>query len=132
METDSHFRKSERLNNKRMIHQLFRQGRSFYVKPIKVFYYHTKEGNAREPVQVLISVSKKHFKRAVRRNHVKRIIREAYRLNKYMLHNVFDEDEGTLIIGLVYTGTSMPSGDDVQKKIIRVFKRLKWEIRQQE
>ena len=76
--------KKERLNSKTLIERLFLGGsKSFPAFPLRVVYMSV------EPVEedmaaasILISVPKKRFKRAVKRNLVKRQVREAYRKNK--------------------------------------------------
>jgi len=75
------FRKEERLNKEIWIQELFTKGSSFHLYPFKVLFL--PHPDSQYPVnQVLISVSKRNFKRAVDRNLIKRRIREAYRLNK--------------------------------------------------
>ena len=77
-------RKSERLDKKKVIEKMFAGGsRSFSVFPLRVVYLPVEELEA--PVSILVSVSKRRFKRAVKRNRVKRQIREAYRMNKHGL-----------------------------------------------
>ena len=69
-------RKSERLDRKKVIEKMFAGGsRSFSVFPLRVVYLPVEELEA--PVSILVSVSKRRFKRAVKRNRVKRQIREA-------------------------------------------------------
>ena len=77
------FRKAERLCSKKRIEELFSNGRSLSAYPLRAIYEVHDQDLA--PVQVLISVSKRHFKYAVDRNRLKRCIREAYRLNKHIL-----------------------------------------------
>lgn len=77
-------RKPERLDKKKIIEKMFAGGsRSFSMYPLRVVYLPVEEQDAQ--VSILVSVSKRHFKRAVKRNRVKRQIREAYRLNKHLL-----------------------------------------------
>ena len=77
--------KAERLNSKILIGKMFEGGvsKSFSIFPIRVVYMPVEQGET--PASILISVSKRRFKRAVKRNRVKRQIREAYRKNKYLL-----------------------------------------------
>ena len=73
------------------------------------------------PAQVLISVSKKYFKKAVDRNRLKRQIREAYRLNKYILH-----PEGKTIVavlGIIYIGKEKNTFTIIRKKLISGLER---------
>ena len=76
------FPKSERLCSRKAIEALFAGGnRAFSAFPLRVVYKVTDEPRT----QVLISVSKRHFKHAVDRNRAKRQIREAWRLNRNIL-----------------------------------------------
>ena len=90
--------------------------------------FHSEPDSA--PVQVLITVSKKHIKKASKRNEVKRKVREAYRLNKHLLTDVSTEAGSSLAIALIYTEHTVPESKDVRKKIIRVLQRLNTEISQ--
>ena len=75
------FKKEERLCNKKLIDKLFHNGSSFLCYPYRVSWLAVAEV-VEFPVQVLIAVPKKRYKRAIDRNLLKRRIREAYRLNK--------------------------------------------------
>ncbi|MBR0243080.1 MAG: ribonuclease P protein component [Bacteroidaceae bacterium] len=80
MNTVHSFPKSERLCSRKAIEALFASGnRSFTAFPLRVVYRQAEE------TQLLISVSKRHFKHAVDRNRAKRQIREAWRLNRDIL-----------------------------------------------
>lgn len=75
------FPKSEHLCGEIRVAKLYTEGNAFIAYPIRVVCNITDEKtNAR--VKVLISVPKKRFKHAVDRNRIKRMLREAYRLNK--------------------------------------------------
>jgi ribonuclease P protein component len=80
------FSKAERLNSKKIIDKLFEKGsektNSVFLYPFRVVYL-SDEPEKVEPISIIISVSKRSFKKAVDRNLVKRRIREAYRLNKH-------------------------------------------------
>lgn len=80
--------KKERLNSRILIEKLFSGGsKSLPVFPLRIVYM-AVEGEHLPDVSLLISVPKKRFKRAVKRNRVKRQIREAYRKNKQILADV--------------------------------------------
>ncbi len=85
--------KKERLCSKRLLDQLFlKQAFSKKVWPIKARYQVVDKASGDDaPVVMLVSVSKRHFKRAVKRNRVKRQLREAYRLHKQQLVEMVDE-----------------------------------------
>lgn len=94
-------RKSERLNKKKVIDSMFSgNARSFAVFPLRVVYLPVEELEA--PVSILVSVSKRRFKRAVKRNRVKRQIREAYRLNQQMLTDALAVRGERLAIAFIY------------------------------
>ncbi len=84
--------------------------------------------NADKPsVEVLLSVPKKNFKRAVYRNLLKRRIKEAYRLNKSILTTSPSLKNTRILLALVYTATSMSSFAVIQEKIILILQRLSME-----
>ena len=87
------FGKKEKLVSKKTIDALFSGGnsRSMSAYPLRVVFMRKERNETEEPAQVMISVSKRHFKRAVKRNRVKRQIREAYRLNKHLLHEALEQ-----------------------------------------
>lgn len=76
--------KTERLSSRVAIDNLFNSGNSFYSKPFEIYFLETKDSLA--PAQVVISVPKRLYKRAVDRNRVKRLFREVYRKNKAYLY----------------------------------------------
>ncbi len=119
------FGKNERLHSKKLIAQLFKEGKSFFKYPFKIVYLETGHADT-APVTVLISVSRKKFKRAVDRNRVKRLIREAYRKNKYILYESEKLNfQKSLLIGLIYTGKTIMSYNEIEKKIILILRHLK-------
>ena len=80
--------KQERIKSSKLIDELFSGGKSQSMAafPLRVVWS-IKEQDTPLTTQILVSVSKRHFKRAVKRNRVKRQIREAYRLNKEILYH---------------------------------------------
>lgn len=102
--------KSERLDKKKVIDKMFSGGaRSFSVFPLRVVYLPVEELEA--PVSILVSVSKRRFKRAVKRNRVKRQIREAYRKNKHGLLRVLRGGRQLAVLSLSFRPVSGFGGD---------------------
>jgi ribonuclease P protein component len=118
------FSKEERLHSKKIIKELFDKGSSFFLYPYKVAYLIR---NPAEPQnQVLVSVSSKKFPKAVVRNKIKRLTREAYRLNKSIFP--FPNPNISLIIGFVYLGKEQYPFSFVQNKLIKALNRLVKEV----
>ena len=110
--------KVERLDKKKIIEKMFAGGsRSFSVFPLRVVYLPVEELEA--DASILISVSKRRFKRAVKRNRVKRQIREAYRVNKHELLNILVERKCRLAIAFIH-----PSDQLVESSIIEDRMRI--------
>ena len=74
--------KEERLCSRKALEKLFEgSNKSIMAYPIRVVFQKTEETG----IRIMVSVSKRFFKRAVKRNRIKRQLREAYRLNKHLL-----------------------------------------------
>lgn len=117
------FGKQERLRSKKQIARLFKEGRSFYRYPFRVSFLKEKTDDPSLP-QVLIAVSKKNFKKAVDRNKIKRLIREAYRKNKQPLAEYCTAKSVSVMFGLIYTGKTILSYAEIEKKIILILHHL--------
>ena len=132
MYTRQTFAKVERLCNKSLIDKLFTRGRSFFQYPFKVVFVHVDANDkfsGEYPAKVLISVSKRHFKKAVDRNRIKRLVRESYRKNKVLLYNELEKSDLKLTIGILFTGKTIPTYHETEKKIINIIHRLILELK---
>ena len=78
------FNKSERLNNKATINNLFEKGKSIVLSPFRLVW--TEDKNKDTIVQTLILVPKRNISLATKRNVLKRRINEVFRLNKRKLY----------------------------------------------
>ncbi len=116
--------KAERLHGHNAISALFASGKSFYLHPFKVVFVDRKAEEGSPEVRVLISVSKKKFKNAVDRNRIKRLIREAWRLNKQPIIDPSSSGYRRIDMALIYTGQQKPEFILIQKKIKAIIKRL--------
>lgn len=114
------FSKSERLSSKVAIDTLFETGRSFHSIPFKIFWLETNEGSS--PAQIVISVPKRSFKRAVDRNKIKRLIREGYRKNKDAFYEKLENKKVHLMF--IFTSKTIPEYAEIEEKIIVALKCL--------
>ena len=119
------FKKEERLCSKRLLEKLFHNGSSFLLYPYRIVWLAEKLP-AEVPVQVVISVPKRRFKKAVDRNLIKRRIREIYRLNKSeQLYSYFSGSEIQLLLGIHFVGKDIPDYAFMDKKLKLAFEQLK-------
>jgi ribonuclease P protein component len=118
------FPKTERLSHRKDVDRLFSEGLSFSLSPFKV-YYLRDSSDMEIPVKVLVTVPRKKFKRAVDRNRLRRMIREAYRLNRSLLMEKAATIPGCLHVGFVYSGTRIDIPyRDIEQPVMRCLKRL--------
>ena len=115
--------KKERLKSRKKIEMLFESGQRFTIAPFLVYYRLHKEVKL-PTLQVGVSASKKNFKRAVDRNRVKRIIREAYRLQNQALKENIKSHSNSLDLFIIYTGKNIPEYNEVSEKLKPVLKKL--------
>ncbi len=100
------FSKEERLSHKSEIDALFNEGLSFTLGAFRVFHLLRPPAPKGIPIKILVAVPRKKFRRAVDRNRLRRMIREAYRLNKHLLTEKMETIPGILHLGFVYIADS--------------------------
>jgi ribonuclease P protein component len=114
------FPKEERLRSRRVMARLFDRNAkdvfSFLVYPYRIVLLEEEDTEACFP-EILISVPKRIFKKAVHRNKIKRLTREAYRIQK-------KEFSKKLYIGLLYVGKELTTFEDAKKSLHKVLSKL--------
>ena len=108
------FRKEEKIVGENRIDSLFIEGKSFVAFPLRVVYLKT-ELSLSSPLSVLVSVPKKRIKSAVKRNRIKRQVREAYRLNKHYLEAVTESIDHHLDIAFVFVREELMEYSIIEK-----------------
>lgn len=117
------FTKEERVTGKRRIETLFAQGNSFMAYPFRVIYLE----RVLYPLtlaSILITVPKKRVRSAVQRNRVKRLAREAYRLNKHILNPIALREDKGIDIAFVYVKEGIADFTIVEKGVRKALNTL--------
>jgi ribonuclease P protein component len=120
------FPKKERLSSKKVIQELFQKGSSFTLYPFKVIYLFS-DAPVEEYPQVMFTVPKRNFKKAHDRNLIRRRCKEAYRLNKHLIHsNITSPKPGLFIaaVAFIYTGKEIFLYWPIEKKLSLALQRL--------
>lgn len=115
------YNKEEKLKKKKLITQLFNDGKSLSVFPIKLVYLET-EHDGPYKVHAGVSVAKRNFKKAVDRNHIKRLLREVYRKNKYLIYQ--SEHTKKHIIMFIYLGKKEMDYHLLEQKMITLLHKF--------
>jgi len=113
----------EHLKSRKSIALLINSGLSFSKFPIKVRWTIAQQHQA-APVVCTFSVPKRNFKKAVHRNYIKRIMREAYRLNKQQLFDCLIEKNVKIQVLFIFIGNEVPTYQQVESKIILTLQSL--------
>ena len=116
------FKKAEKLKSRKTIEQLFKEGKSFSIFPFRVLF--SFNDAAVNPLQTGFAVSSKHFKKAVDRNRIKRLMREAYRLQKNDLQNQVKHQQKKLAVFFIYVGNELPEYQFIFDKMGNILNRL--------
>ncbi|MGB0777447.1 MAG: ribonuclease P protein component [Flavobacteriaceae bacterium] len=115
------FKAYERLKSKKKIQELFTSGRVIKSFPFKLVYTPLDQGQEEHQIQLAVSVSKRLFKNAVDRNRQKRLIKEAYRLQKPALYLELKNSYACMIIYLSKEELSFDQSQKAMKKLLTKF-----------
>ncbi len=103
------FPKKERLKSKKLLEQVFEEGKSIKRFPLKLIYLKTPLPEA-VSFQAAMAVPKKRVRLAVKRNRIKRLMREAYRLQKGV---IFNKAVGNFALLFLYLGKESPEYQEI-------------------
>lgn len=121
--------KSERLHGRNAVDELFQKAKrsSMAVFPLRAVFAVdcAEEGSGEQGVRILVSVSKKHFKRAVKRNRCKRQVREAYRRQKHALQQTVRElPVRSLSVAFIWLADELRPTEEVERSMATLLARI--------
>jgi ribonuclease P protein component len=117
------FCKEERLCNRRHIFLLQKEASVFYSYPFTIKWMELTNGQESN-VRILPAVAKRNFRKAVDRNRIKHIIREAYRLNKELFVNQVQSLNKNIVIMFLYTGKNIVTYQEAETKIVLILQKI--------
>lgn len=118
------FNKKEKLKSEKLIAQLFAEGQTIAVYPLRLVYLPTLYDDGTK-IKAGVSVSKRNFKNAVDRNRIKRLMREAYRLQKGAWFYNFSASYAFMFL---YTGKDGTDFETVNLKMSNLLEKFIKEI----
>jgi ribonuclease P protein component len=114
------YSKQDKLKSKKIIEQLFTEGKTLTTYPLRLVYLKiTFDDNS--VLKTSVSVSKRLHKTAVARNRIKRLLREAYRLNKPLYFNNSSASYAFMILYLSKDGTTFDTLNKSMKLLLQKF-----------
>jgi ribonuclease P protein component len=116
------FYRGEHLKKKNRIDQLFREGTRKKFFPLVLLHHPYSPEDEFPYHQILISVPKKHFRKSVVRNKVKRRIREAYRKHKASLYN--NLQGFPFLLGYVYLSKTVATYAEIEESVVSSMRYL--------
>ena len=111
--------KSERLCSLGALRRLFDEGRSGFVYPFR--YTYLTEESTSPSIEVLFSVPKRNYKRANKRNLLKRRMREAYRLNNSELKSLCQSRGVAFDIAFIYSSKEVLPSNTIAHAITKIL-----------
>jgi ribonuclease P protein component len=119
--------KEERMKSRKQIEHLFNEGEKFSVHPFRIFYsvssLHSTH-NSQLTTCFGIGVSSRNFKKAVDRNRIKRLGREAWRTQNKALKEKLKTSGKQLNVFFIYTAKELPDFKTVNEKVVLALKKL--------
>ena len=119
--------KKERIAGKRLVETLFKGGvsRSMSCYPLRAVYALVPMADDGSSAKMMVSVPKRHFKRAVKRNRVKRQVREAYRKQKHLLYRTMDNHpDQTLAVAFIWLSDQLFDSRHIDERVGMLLTRI--------
>lgn len=117
--------KEEKLKSRKLVDDLFATGKSLGVFPLRVYYKFLPAAAEEAGVLIGVTVSRKYFRRAVDRNRIKRLLREAYRLQKEELVTMAKEKNTKGLVFFIYVDKVLPAYAAIYESMNKALSALK-------
>jgi ribonuclease P protein component len=124
--------KNEKLKSRKQIDDLFATGKSVSVFPVRVSYKFSPAMEEESILQIGVTASRRNFKRAVDRNRAKRLLREAYRLQKTALVQLMNERKLKGYAFFMYTDKQKPNYTPIFEAMTKCLELLQRKAAQYE
>ena len=116
--------KAERIHSRLVVESLFSsRNSSIAVYPLRIVWT-IDESDVASPASILVSVPKKRMHNAVDRNRMKRMVREAYRLNKQILLSRLEGSGRHVDIAFICIADNVPTSSQVSKSVVKALARI--------
>lgn len=116
------YNKKEKLKSRKRLEALFTAGTTFIVFPLKVFYQEVEVQDS--ILKTGVGTSRKNFRKAVERNRIKRLLREAYRIEKPGLLNYLQQNKKQIALFFLYIDKSLPEYNLLKEKMQQAIEKL--------
>ncbi len=118
------FGRNYSLKSQKEINAIFDHGKQITSYPFIVFYIEEELSKQETPFKIVFSAPKRTFRKAYQRNRIKRIMREAIRLNKQSFEDELKNKNRFIKLFLIYGQKEEIGYNLLQKKTNKLFKKI--------
>lgn len=123
MMSSQSFQRNEKLKGRKNTDRIFREGKTFLIYPVKVFYVLESVDGIVE-LKAGVGAGTRNFKKAVDRNRIKRLLRECFRKEKPALQSALLQSNKTMLVFFLYIGKEMPDHLSLRRKMKKITQTL--------
>ena len=118
--------REERIASRKLLDKLFGGGhsRSMVAFPLRLVYMETGRECGGPPSRMLVSVPKRCFKRAVKRNRARRQVREAYRRHKHLLWDALERQGKGMALAFIWLDDNLHGSAEVEARVKNLLRRV--------